>query len=655
MTTYKEIFGKPVKFVSSDLSGDATTGEIWYNSTTGKFKSLLATGAWSAGGNLTNARSEIGSAVSAPTESALAFGGSDPAGNPSDKTEEYNGSGWSTGGALNTSRRTVQGFGTQTAGVAAGGFNAPPGAYHSVEEYNGSSWTANSAPGELGTGRYNAGCSGTLTSGAIFGGSDVSPATITATEEYDGTNWTSGGALSTGRNGLGGVGTQTASLAFGGKEPGISAKTEEYDGSSWTSVNSMNTARYLLSGGGTQTSMIAFGGTTASPAATGETGASEQYDGTTWTTSPASMATARYYAGGTGTSKDSAVVFGGNPGPGTTSLTEEYNFSTTVITASAWATGGTMPVAKRVGGCSKGGSISSSLTFGGDTLPMGAGQPQVNTTEEYDGSSWTGGGALGNNLSGGAGAGTQTAMIGATGYSFPTPWGTAGASYVANAFEYDGSSWTNVTAYPDTGVGLISFGTQTASAFGGGAQGGSPGPEANEKSKLYKEYDGTNWTTGGSTNVFHSRTQASAGTLTAGIVYGGIDSPGGNPSARGNTVEEYNGTAWTSALTAPQENSLGGGFGTQTAFLSSCGQDSPTPSSPGTTGYSLTTLVYDGTTMRTDANAATRRVYLGADGSIGASTGMICGGSTSYSTRTTATEEYSQATTASNVKTLTTS
>ena len=93
-----------------------------------------------------------------------------------------------------------------------------------------------------------------------------------------------------------------------------------------------------------------------------------------------------------------------------------------------------MPVAKRVGACSKGGDINSSLTFGGDTLPMGAGQPQVKTTEEYNGTSWTGGGNVGNNISGSAGAGTQTAMIGATGYSFPTPWRTAGASLYCKCF-----------------------------------------------------------------------------------------------------------------------------------------------------------------------------------------------------------------------------
>ena len=51
MTTYKEILGKQVKNYSSDPANDAE-GQVWYNSTSGTFKSVLATGAWSAGGNL---------------------------------------------------------------------------------------------------------------------------------------------------------------------------------------------------------------------------------------------------------------------------------------------------------------------------------------------------------------------------------------------------------------------------------------------------------------------------------------------------------------------------------------------------------------------------------------------------------------------------
>jgi hypothetical protein len=45
--------------------------------------------------------------------------------------------------------------------------------------------------------------------------------------------------------------------------PPVTAATEEYDGTSWTtSPASLNTARYGLAGAGTQTAALAFGGET---------------------------------------------------------------------------------------------------------------------------------------------------------------------------------------------------------------------------------------------------------------------------------------------------------------------------------------------------------------------------------------------------------
>jgi hypothetical protein len=58
---------------------------------------------------------------------------------------------------------------------------------------------------------------------------------INNTEEYDGTSWTAGGnlGLQLGVK-LGGCGTQTVGLAFGGNTtaPAIANATEEYDGTS---------------------------------------------------------------------------------------------------------------------------------------------------------------------------------------------------------------------------------------------------------------------------------------------------------------------------------------------------------------------------------------------------------------------------------------
>jgi hypothetical protein len=63
--------------------------------------------------------------------------------------------------------------------------------------------------------------------------------------------------LNTARQSLGGVGTQTAALAFGGSP---TDSTEEYDGTSWTASNNLNINRGELAGGGIQTAALAFGG-----------------------------------------------------------------------------------------------------------------------------------------------------------------------------------------------------------------------------------------------------------------------------------------------------------------------------------------------------------------------------------------------------------
>jgi hypothetical protein len=74
--------------------------------------------------------------------------------------------------------------------------------------------------------------------------------------------WTTGGILNTARSDPGGAGTQTAALAFGGDTPASPSKTgatESYNGTTWTtSPNSLNTARSGLGGAGTNTAALGF-------------------------------------------------------------------------------------------------------------------------------------------------------------------------------------------------------------------------------------------------------------------------------------------------------------------------------------------------------------------------------------------------------------
>ena len=277
--------------------------------------------AWSAGGALSTARYGLGGAG---TQTAgLAFGGYATGFVFSTATEEYNGASWSTVNPLSTGRKILAGAGTQGAGLAFGGYdenNFAPGAC--TEEYNGATWGSG---GALATPRYGLAGAGTQTAGLAFGGKDDNYSVVSCTEEYGGTAWTAGGPLSDARCGLGGVGTQTAGLAFGGYSYLLGNNvscTEEYNGVSWTAGGALITARLSVSGAGTQTAGLAFGGIYSA-----HLSCTEEYDGTSWSAGGA-LITARSATGGAGT-QDAGLAFGGVIVGSFLTCTEEYNPATT--------------------------------------------------------------------------------------------------------------------------------------------------------------------------------------------------------------------------------------------------------------------------------------------------------------------------------------
>jgi hypothetical protein len=74
-------------------------------------------------------------------------------------------------------------------------------------------------------------------------------------------------------------------------------------------VNSLNTERSNISGKGTQTTALAYGGALTTSGTS--TGATETWNGTSWTSNPTSLATARQAMGGTGT-QTASLGFGGS-------------------------------------------------------------------------------------------------------------------------------------------------------------------------------------------------------------------------------------------------------------------------------------------------------------------------------------------------------
>ena len=252
MTTYRALVGKKIKKLTTDPS-DSLDGQMWYNSTTGTLRGIGVSSAWSSAAAQLNAYPQT---YGGGTQTAgWICGGYDPS--KSNRTEEYNGTGWSVGGTLNTARADIMAAGLQTAGVAAMGDNHPssPRGMTNTEEYDGSSWTnVNSSPGGM---FENCGAScGTQTTYVAVGGRSGPPNSAqTTTMKYDGTNWTTAGSYPASLRNIYHAGIQTASIATGGEtDPGPKVNTSaEYDGSSWTAAATSPLTRAAGGRSGTQT------------------------------------------------------------------------------------------------------------------------------------------------------------------------------------------------------------------------------------------------------------------------------------------------------------------------------------------------------------------------------------------------------------------
>jgi len=314
MAKLKTFSGFPVQNLSSDST---SVGQIYYNSTSGQFKAIKNGGA------------PIGT--------------------------------WSSGGNLNTGRKDASGFGEgYTAAIAAGGYSGPGATGAQVESYNGTSWSETT---ELSTQRaWSQSGAGTTAAGLVFGGQPLPPGSgqLSATEEWGGSSWTNGGNLNTARSMVGGAGTQTAALCYGGLTPPATADTEEYNGTAWTEVTNLPTANSTLasSRGSAQTNAFSAGGSPGSTAV-------NFYDGTNWTTGP-SLNTSRESAAGAGTSS-LGLVTGGSPAVANTEAFDGTSWTEVADLATGRKDMGT-----------GGKSATNALVFGGNAHPT-----YYNNTEEW--------------------------------------------------------------------------------------------------------------------------------------------------------------------------------------------------------------------------------------------------------------------------------
>jgi len=590
MADYQDIRGLRVKYLSADPSV-TVPGEVWYNSTTGTLRSRLVSSAWSSSSPLTTARNG-GGGFGIQTAGVFAGGYIGPT--PySNATEEYNGSGWSNGGNIGTAREAMAGgAGTLTAGLIAGGYLPAPTSANTdaTEEYDGSSWTAG---GVLGTPRRYTDVIGTQTAALACGG--FLPPGTNATEEYGGTSWTAGGNMNVSSHNRAGAGTQSAAW-IAGKEP-TGGETELYDGSSWTAVNALNTGRQAAAASGITTAGLYFGGNSPSPSTNVLT---EEWDGTDWSVAGA-LGTAIANAGSAtqGTISASLAMGGNFP----TGATQEFNRASTVITPGAWAAGGALTMGRNLGNIS-GGTQTASLAYAGYQGNPPAGNRT--STESYDGTTWSPGGAVGTGRRDGMGVGPQTAALLSGGYS---------TAPTVLTEEYNGSVWAVQNVAP---LDLASGAGGAAAAYGWNGTTGA-------------DYDGTNWTAGA---TLPAAMNAGCGTSTVALAAA--------PPPSGTTVLEYNSPTWTAGGTMNTGRANESGMsGIQTSAVMA-------GAAPPTIGP--ITESYDGTSWSTAPNQATGRNTYMASAASG-TTGLIAGGTTDL----TSTEEFTGETTAANYKTITTS
>ena len=554
----------------------------------------------------------------------MIFGGY-PVPTSNTKTFEYNGVGWTTGGDLGTGKYLNGGAGTQTAGLDYGGYNgsAPitiPGG-NVTQEYNGTAWSDASAT--MGTARYNCLGSGTQTAALSAAGIAAPPANASTannnfSEEYNGSSWSEGNNLNTPRSLSGSQsGTQTAAIMFGGfAYPGsYKSDVENYDGTSWTSGTSLPAGRSRAGTSGTQTDALVYGGSLPSV-----TDTCFSFDGTTFSSVP-SLATARQGGGNSQNAPSTgAVLAGGSPSPKT--MTEEFNSSTNVITAGAWASGGNLPQDSRGGGSA--GIQTAAWYVGGLQYPSDT----KNRTDEYDGSSWTNVNNLPSNIFGCNACGTLTAGLIYGSYQGYTP--------VQGTYEYDGTDWTAGGSLPNIGPaygGAGGGGTQTAAVACGGY--GDPPPGVSQ----VMEYDGSSWTSNPNSLPTGNYNQAGDGTSTALWLAGGYLST--------TATLHFDGTSFSTSgsMVTARPSACGAGYGTQTNAIVAGGEGS---------GTSTQGEQYNGTSWVSAPSMSQGRKYgLGASRSAGSQTGFIAGGATPPNPNTNATEEFTPETTAINVKTLT--
>jgi hypothetical protein len=271
--------------------------------------------------------------------------------------------------------------------------------------------------------------------------------------------WSAGGNLSTTRYARSAFGTQTATLVSGGESNvlappyGYTTASEQYNGTAWTTGTALPQSNSRAVGLGIFTAGLVFGGgDETTPGAPGQT--TLKYNGTSWS-STGNLIESRYDAAGNGTNT-AAIAFGGaNSSP-------PYNIRTTAetFTSTSWTSITGLNTARLNLASSKDAPNSVALAFGGDAPSI----PGVTAaTEEWNGTAWTNKSSLNTARQALGGTGTVGSAI------------AFGGSPNLTATEiWNGTSWSNNPSGLANGRSRVSPSGSSSSGLASGGYNGNP-------------------------------------------------------------------------------------------------------------------------------------------------------------------------------------
>ena len=274
---------------SYNRSGWGTQSAAWVAGgtfTTAKNESEEYDGtSWTEGNNLNTARGAA--AVGGPQTAAIFSTGSRLS-----NMEYYDGTSWTNQTASPQVRGSAAGGGTQSSFVQAGGSVGGPPYYpmsSTGEEWNGSSWTSAGAL-PAGQNGMNGSALGESESAVMLAGGTISPAgppgyvphTVTNISlDYGGTSWTANPNIITARTSSYFFGTTSLGILAGGDTANDGSKTaisEQWNGSVFVTGVNLATSRYTGGRAGTATAGLVAGGY---PGTAASANATEEYTGET--------------------------------------------------------------------------------------------------------------------------------------------------------------------------------------------------------------------------------------------------------------------------------------------------------------------------------------------------------------------------------------